>query len=389
MFALPDSSQARNGMTRREALRLASFASLGASLSGLGRPSSKASTISPDISCIVIWLQGGMSHIDSFDPKPEAPSEFRGEFKAIDTNVPGIRISEALPKLARLQDKYTIVRSLDPRNGTHGVADAYMLSGRMFRPSEPLPSFGSVVSKLKGGRSGMPPYVQLGEALDHSFGAGLAGGLGREHDPIVLNGHGAESRRCPALGDSTQLRRVIETHREDPHLREGYGRNGLGERCLLARRLIESGVRFVTVTDSGWDTHSNQFVSLRHRLLPRLDTALSTLLQDLTDRGLLETTLVLTLSDFGRSPRINDTAGRDHWAHAGSALIAGGGLVGGEVWGETDAKGEAPFDSPCYPEDLATTLYHRLRIDPVLTSTTLVEPFATNQDHGRVIGSWI
>lgn len=400
-----------DGVTRRDVLRVGSLSALGLGLPEFLRSRARAGSPGPEVSCILIWLQGGISHLDSFDPKPEAPAEIRGEFKVIDTRVPGIQVCEPLPKLAQHQDKFSILRSLNPRNGSHGVADAYMMTGHPFNQALTFPSFGSVIAKEKGDRNSMPPYVQLGVAIDQRFGGGVAGFLGDQYNPFVLPGdasspsftvrdvtlpggvdHERFQRRMKVLETvdtwqaqleasttaleaadtfyekaynlvtAPQAKKAFDIGREDPRIRDRYGRHSLGQGCLLARRLIESGVRFVTVTDGGWDTHQNNFVSLRDRLLPRLDSALSGLLQDLSDRGMLESTLVLTLSDFGRTPKVNPSAGRDHWSTAGIALLAGGGIRPGAAVGSTNALGEQPTEAPYYTEDLAATLYRSLGI---------------------------
>jgi len=435
MFALARGlSRSCDGVTRRDVIRIGSLATLGLTLPDFLRARARAAGAGPDISCILLWLQGGISHIDSFDPKPEAPSEIRGEFGVIDTNVAGIKVCDTLPKLAQHQDKYTILRSLNPRNGSHGVADAYMLSGHMFNPSITYPSFGAVVSKEKGDRHGMPPYVQLGTAIDQRFGGGVAGYLGDQYNPFVLPGDasnpnfsvrdvslpggvdrvrfqhrmkvlatvdtwqsemesGASTleaadtfyQKAYSLITAPQAKKAFDIGREDPRIRDRYGRHSLGQGCLLARRLIESGVRFVSVTDGGWDTHANNFPALRNGLLPRLDSAVSALLQDLSDRGLLETTMVVTLSDFGRTPKINPSAGRDHWASAGIALLAGGGFKPGAAIGQTNALGEQPTETPYYTEDLAATLYHRLGISlDTMYQTPDGRPVPINYD-GRLI----
>jgi len=321
-----------------------------------------------------------------------------------------VRVCDPLPTLARHQDKFSILRSLNPRNGSHGTADAYMMSGHPFNPSIIFPSYGSVIAREKGDRNQMPPYIQVGTNIDSRMGGGVAGFLGDQYNPYVLPGdpsspsykvrdvslaNGVDSdrfrRRMKALKavdtwqshvesssaldaadtfyqkahgliTAPRAKKAFDIASEDPRLRDRYGRHSLGQGCLLARRLVESGVRFVTVTDGGWDTHQNNFVSLKNRLLPRLDTALSGLLQDLSDRGLLESTLVVTLSDFGRTPKINPSAGRDHWSTAGIALLAGGGIKPGVVVGQTNALGELPTESPYLTEDLAATIYGRLGI---------------------------
>lgn len=412
MFQLVNgSNRSCDGVTRRDVLRVGSLAAFGLSLPEFLRARAMGAGTGRDVSCILLWLQGGISHIDSFDPKPEAPAEVRGEFGVIDTNVAGIRVCEPLPKLAAHQDKFSILRSLNPRNGSHGVADAYMLTGHPFNQSITYPSFGAVISKEKGDRNSMPPYVQVGTAIDQRFGGGVAGYLGDQYNPFVLPGDASspsytvrdvtlpggvdrdrfERRRkvletvdtwqaqfessaaaleatesfyekAYRLITAPQAKKAFDIGREDPRIRDRYGRHSLGQGCLLARRLVEGGVRFVTVTDGGWDTHANNFKSLKDYLLPRLDAALSALLQDLSDRGLLESTLVVTLSDFGRTPKINPSAGRDHWASAGIALLAGGGIRPAGAVGQTNPLGEQPTESPYYTEDLAATLYHCLGI---------------------------
>jgi len=423
-----------DGMSRRGFLRVGSLSALGLSLPGLLRAESRADAPRTETSCILVWLQGGLSHIDSFDPKPDAPSEIRGDFSAIATNVPGISLCDPLPKLAAHQDKYAILRSLDPKNGSHGVADAYVMSGHAFNPALTFPSYGSVVAHEKGDRDGMPPYVQVGQNIDRRFGGGVAGFLGDQYNPFVLPGDPSSAgfkvrdvtlpsgvdrdrfdRRMKALrtvdtwqsqGESAgspleaadvfyqkafglitspRAKTAFDLGREDPRIRDRYGRTSLGQGCLLARRLVESGVRFVTVTDGGWDTHQNNFVSLKKTLLPRLDSAISGLLQDLADRGRLESTVVLVLSDFGRTPKVNPSAGRDHWSTASVALLAGGGLRGGVAVGRTNALAESPIDAPYTTEDVAATLYDRLGI-PLSTThhTPDGRPIAINYD-GRLI----
>lgn len=426
-------SRSCDGVSRRSFLRVGSLTALGMTLPGFLRAQAAASGGS-DVACILLWLQGGISHIDSFDPKPEAPSEVRGEFGVIHTNVPGIQLCEPLPKLAQHQDKFAIIRSHNPRNGSHGVADAYMMSGHPFNQALTYPAYGAVIAREKGDRNQMPPYVQVGQSIDQRFGGGVAGFLGDQYNPFVLPGDpsspgftvrdvtlpgGIDRARfqrrmhvlsavdtwqsrmeaTPAALEATdtfyekaynlitapQAKRAFALGSEDPRLRDRYGRHSLGQGCLLARRLIEAGVRFVTVTDGGWDTHQNNFKSMNDRLLPRLDSALSGLLQDLSDRGLLATTLVVCLSDFGRTPKVNPSAGRDHWATAGIALIAGAGLKTGLAVGQTNGLGEQPIDSPYFTEDIAATIYTRLGIPLDTTHKTPDgRPIQVNYD-GRLI----
>jgi hypothetical protein len=439
MFSLSlGASRSCDGVTRRELLRVGSLAGLGLSLQGVLRLEARAAgtAASGGASCILLWLQGGISHIDSFDPKPQAPAEVRGEFGVISTNVPGITLCDQLPALARHQDKYSILRSLNPKNGSHGVADAYMMSGHPFNPSLTYPAYGSVVAREKGDRRSMPPYVQLGVAIDPRFGGGVAGYLGDQYNPFVLPGdasspaftvrdvvlpggvdrqrfeHRMKVLRCVdtwqrtleddsttgplaaadtfyhkaySLVTASHAKRAFDIQSEDPRLRDRYGRNALGQGCLLARRLLEAGVRFVTVTDGGWDTHQNNFSSLKTRLLPRLDAALSALLQDLSDRGMLSSTLVLVLTDFGRTPKVNSSAGRDHWSTAGIALLAGCGIRPATVVGKTDAQGEQPTEAPYFTEDVAATIYHCLGIPRELTHVAPDGRPIRLSDDGRVI----
>lgn len=362
-----------------------------------------------NVNCILMWMQGGPSHIDTLDPKPDAPAEIRGEFSTIQTRLPGIRICEHMPLLAQQFDKLSLIRGHDPQNGSHGVADHIMMTGHRFNPSLPFPCFGSVVAKERGYRDGMFPFVQLGRSIDRRFNGGVGGFLGDQYNPFEvhddpnasvfrvrdLSVEDAERQRLArrqamlaemdsyqrqteasapvqardvfyeraySLITSPAARRAFDLEQESAHVRDRYGRNTLGQSILLARRLIEAGVHFVTVTDGGWDTHTNNFRSLKDRLLPRLDQGYSALLQDLSDRGLLENTLVVWFGDFGRTPKVNPSAGRDHWATAGVACMGGGGIKVGEVVGATNALGEVVVDSPVRPQDLAATIYHALGV---------------------------
>ncbi|HYT87630.1 MAG TPA: DUF1501 domain-containing protein [Gemmataceae bacterium] len=405
------------GVSRREFLRVGGLSALGLSLPAFFRLQQQAAASTPAprrqaTNCILLWMQGGPSHIDTFDPKPNAPAEIRGEFGTIPTRQAGVRISEHLPLLARQFDKLSLIRGHDPRNGSHGVADHLMMSGRPFNPAMAFPCFGSVVARERGYRDGMFPFVQLGRNIDRRFNGGVAGFLGDQYNPFEVTDDpsaatfrvrdlslpsgeaGArlqrryemlnEMDRAPSQGESRPspaveardafyerahslitspaARRAFAIEQEPSRVRDAYGRNTLGQSCLLARRLIEGGVHFVTVTDGGWDTHTNNFRSLKDRLLPRLDRAYAALLQDLSDRGLLDSTLVVWFGDFGRTPKVNPSAGRDHWATAGVACMGGGGIKRGEVVGATNAQGEVVVDSRVTPQDLAATIYHALGI---------------------------
>lgn len=436
MFAIASESHREcDGIQRRDFLRIGALAGLGISLPGLLKAQAAGDGAQPDVSCILIWLQGGLSHIDSFDPKPDAPTEIRGEFGAIATSVPGTQLAEHLPLLAMQQDRYSILRSLNPRNGSHGTADAYMMTGHPFTPAMTFPCYGSVLARERGGRGAMPPHVQIGTAMDTRFGGGVAGFLGDQYNPFVLPGdpsnpsfsvrdvslpggvdgdrfrrrmHALETvdtwqsrvespggpleatdvfyKKAYDLITSPQAKQAFALQQEGPRLRDRYGRTSLGQGCLLARRLVESGVRFVTVTHGGWDTHQDNFKALKGRLLPTLDQALSGLFQDLYDRGMLDSTLVVCLSDFGRTPKVNPSAGRDHWATASVAVLAGGGLRGGVAVGQTNPLAEMAVDDPYYTEDVAATIYHSLGI-PLDTShmTPDGRPIRVTSTESRVI----
>jgi hypothetical protein len=403
-----------SGVSRRQFLRVGSLSALGLSLPTFFRLQSLSATETKrpakTTRCILMWMQGGPSHHETFDPKPDAPAEVRGEFNTIPTTLPGVRIAEHLPMLARQTDKYSIIRGHDPKNGSHGTADHLMMSGHKFNASLPFPCYGSVVAKERGYHDGMFPFVQLGRNIDRRFNGGIAGFLGDQFNPFEvtddpnapvfrvrdLSVADAEKarleRRYAMLQDvdryqknveqaaqpvqardtfydkahslitSPAAKRAFDLERESDRTRERYGRTPLGQSCLLARRLIEAGVHFVTVTDGGWDTHQNNFKSLKERKLPPLDRAYSALLEDLHTRGLLDSTLVVWFGDFGRTPKINPSAGRDHWASAGVACMGGGGVKCGEVVGATNPLGEVVVDSPVTPQDLAATIYHTLGV---------------------------
>jgi uncharacterized protein (DUF1501 family) len=404
-----------SGVSRRQFLRIGGLTTLGLTLPGFLRLQSVAASSGAapktNVNCILLWMQGGPSHHDTFDPKPDAPAEVRGEFQTIPTTLPGIRLVEHLPMLARQTDKYSIIRGHDPKNGSHGFADHLMLSGHRPNPAMVFPCYGSVVAKERGYRNGMFPFVQLGRYVDRTFNGGVAGFLGDQYNPFEIHDDpsapafkvrdlslagGPErqrlERRYAMLTDLDRYQKKVETSasavqardifyekahglitspatkrafdlsQETDRLREAYGRNSFGQSCLLARRLIEAGVHFVTVSDGGWDTHQNNFKSLKDRLLPRVDRGYAALLQDLHERGLLDQTLVVWFGDFGRTPKINPSAGRDHWATAGVACMGGGGVKRGEVVGATNALGEFVIDNPVTPQDLAATIYHGLGI---------------------------
>jgi hypothetical protein len=398
-------------VSRRTFLRVGGLATFGLGLDTFLRvQAAKPARDRKSISCILLWMQGGPSHHDTFDPKPDAPAEVRGEFKTIPTTLPGVHVAEHLPMLARLTDRYSIIRGHDPKNGSHGTADHLMMTGHKFNASLPFPCFGSVVAKKRGYNDGMIPFVQLGRFIDRRFNGGIAGFLGDEFNAFEVpddpsrpgftvrdlsvptarkarlerrygmlaevdrfdRGAGDVSsavkardsfyQKAHGLITSPKAKQAFDLGLESDRTRDRYGRTQFGQSCLLARRLIEAGVHFVTVTDGGWDTHQNNFRALKDRKLPILDRGYSALLEDLHGRGLLDSTLVVWFGDFGRTPKINPSAGRDHWATAGVACMGGGGVRTGQVVGATNKLGEFVIDNPVTPQDLAATIYTALGV---------------------------
>ncbi len=399
------------GISRRSLLKVGTLAGLGISLPQIFQRDALAASKKKDVNCILIWTQGGTSHHDTFDPKPRAPVNVRGEYSVIDTATPGINFTEILPNMAKHQKRFALLRGWNPQNGSHGMADQWVMSGRKFNQAIGYPTYGSVVSYYKGFKSAMPPFLQLGSSIDRRFGGGTAGVLGMEHNPFEMLADPNASkftvrditppqgismdrvdRRRKMLARVDALQRTAEEQpaafdaldehykaalnmitapetkkafaieEEKSELREAYGRNAFGQRCLLARRLVESGVRFVTVTDGGWDTHQNNFKSLKDRRIPPVDQALPQLLIDLQERGMLDSTLVCWFTDFGRTPKINSASGRDHWATSGFAIMAGAGVPGGHVLGATDADGGKVAANEYHSSDIATTVYQKLGI---------------------------
>ena len=405
------------------ALSLARSAAAGASGSG---PSPNRPR--PAKHCILVYLLGGPPHQDLWDLKPHAPAEIRGAFQPIETVVPGIAIGEHLPRLAQHADRYAIVRSLSYANNDHPFMTYYTLTGRIssiplgantvLPPSRTDdPHMGAVVSCFKHDDPTTPGYVALPEVrvrmgAEPVAGGGRSGFLGPRHEPLAINddprqplpllrlpedvgaGRLAGRERLLAILDGRSARslrtREYETTRgsalgltrassgnglfeldaEPAALRAQYGEHRFGQSLLLARRLVERGVSFVGVHFNymtrcdGWDTHKNNFACLKDELLPMLDQGLSSLLDDLAQRGMLDETLVVTMGEFGRTPRINADAGRDHWGLCGSAVFAGGGIRGGQVIGASDKIGAMPTDSPVGPPDVVATIYHALGLDP-------------------------
>jgi hypothetical protein len=445
---MPGQRQSRDdrseSLSRRQLLRIGGLGAFGLTLAGLFRAEATAgpgasgvSSASRLRSCILIFYYGGPSHLDTWDLKPHAPPEVRGEFRPISTVVPGLHIGEHLPRCARVTDKLAIVRSLHHPMRNHNSAAVESLCGRtplrgdlelLSDDPNSFPCYGSVVSQQLAPRSGVPSHVALPHVMYNVvvLPGQTAGFLGAAHQPFQLTrdpnapDFRVDELELPAglplarLEDRRSLLRLVEgqTARADRHagaaaltlyqqravkllrseavrtafdlgresirVRERYGRTTFGQSLLLARRLVEAGVRFVNVNDkvhngqlANWDSHENNFGRLKDDLLPTADQAFSALIEDLDARGLLESTLVVGLAEFGRTPRINKAAGRDHWPDCFSAVLAGGGVQGGAIVGSSDRFGAYPSSDPVSPGDLAATLYWRFGIDPTTETRDL------------------
>jgi hypothetical protein len=421
-------------LSRRQLLRAGGLGLLGLNLAGLlradpGQPPQPRSA-APLRACILLFYYGGPSHLDTWDLKPEAPDEVRGEFRPIATSVPGVRIGEHMPCCARVMDKLTVVRSLHHPMRNHNSAAVEALCGRtplkgdlelLADDPNSFPCYGATLSHLASGRGEVPAHVALPHVMHNvvQLPGQTAGFLGAAaspfqvtHDPsqpdfrvpelslpadvplarledrrgllALVNARAAAAERQMARGalpvsqerafgllHSEPVRRAFDLGQESAALRERYGRTTLGQSLLLARRLVEAGVRFVNVNDkihngqlANWDSHENNFGRLKNDLLPPADRAFAALIEDLEARGLLDSTLVIALAEFGRTPRINKNAGRDHWPDCFSVVLAGGGVRRGTVYGASDKLGAYPAADPVTPGDLAATLFWRFGLDP-------------------------
>jgi hypothetical protein len=428
--------------TRRELLRAGGIAAAGLSLADLLRLEARgeAETSKKAKSVILLWLWGGPSHLDTFDMKPKAPVDYRGPYAPVPTRVPGIQICELFPLLAARADKYSILRSLHHTSNDHGIggtigltgsdSGAISLSGQVLS-GQVKATHGSVVSRVLGFSPEMPRFVTMGGTLHQGkraiAGEG-AGPLGALFDPFRLDYDVQQGVKIPSLdlidGNSASglasreglrkqmdsltrdlesspaaerldkfyqqalslltapnSRRVFDLAEEPEKLRRAYGKFRFGQCCLMARRLVQAGVRFVQVNwsshvepvedtgDGGWDMHDRNFQQMQDRHAWVLDQSLSALLDDLEGHGLLSETVVIAMGEFGRTPKINGKAGRDHWNNCFSALVAGGGLKQGMVVGESDARGEHPASRPVTPADLFRTVLHQLGIGTTQLTT--------------------
>ena len=413
-----------DGISRRDGIRVGGLTALGLGIGDLFRMQrlSADDTNKPvrlAKSCILIWLDGGPSHLESFDPKPDAPAEVRGPLSTISTNLPGVRVGECLQNTAGIMDQLAVVRSMTSPLGEHNFGTHYLMTG--YRPTAAIeyPTFGSTLAQVREHQADLtlPPNIAVPQFSRNHTGNGF---LPTSTQPFSLGSDPGKanfkvrdldfykgldlarlSRRRnivqamdqfsrQADGDDTILtdpdleraynliaspsaKQAFDLSQEPRQIRDRYGRNGgnsIGQSCLLARRLVQRGVPFVTVNSGGWDTHQKidnlkeRYPGDRSAHLPSLDRALSALIGDLTDQGMLDDTLVVVMGEFGRTPKINSNGGRDHWPNVFSVALAGGGIRGGQVLGSSNSLGEYPADRPVTPSDLAATIYTLLGIDP-------------------------
>ncbi|MBA63437.1 MAG: hypothetical protein CMJ76_13850 [Planctomycetaceae bacterium] len=428
--------------TRRNFLTIGALTPLGVSLGGLLRQEANANTTRRPKSCILLWMLGGPSHIDMYDLKPDAPAEIRGELNPIQTAIPGVELGELMPNMASSIDKFSLIRSMYSYSASHGKGDHHLLSGRKYTNDFYPPSFGSVMAwqSESSPRANVPSYVQVGHMKSTNFGEqAKAGALGRKYDPFLVDNdpnsssfsvdaftpndsigierladrqsllrkvdqfqakverqmrfaktHDAFNQQAFDLLASNKAKEAFDIAKEPDSVRDRYGRNRVGQGLLLARRLVESGVRFVTVKGYvryGWDHHPEVFPRLKMEV-PPYDQGYAALLEDLSERGMLDDTLVITAGEFGRTPRLNTDSrgpGRDHWAQAFSLTMGGGGIKTGVVLGATDQHAAEVTERPVSVEDYAATVYHALGMNPHKTYQTLDGRPIEGLPEGKVI----
>jgi hypothetical protein len=416
-----------DGLSRRDFLHAGAIVPLGLTLPELNRAKA-AGAKDTDVNCIMLFLVGGPSQLDTWDMKPKAPAEVRGPFESIKTNVNGIQISEIFPKMAKHADKFSLVRSVyHTATAVHDTGHQMMQTGRLFSGGVEHPHIGCALGYLKGGRGELPAHVLLPKPIGRTGGnlphGHTAGYLGKPHDPFILNADPnapgfkvpdllppeyisalrAERRQklrdavdgateafeqnastkqlddnfklAYKLMSSAKARDAFALEKESDKTKDRYGRTRFGQSCLMARRLIEAGVRFVTVNmfetvfdEVTWDIHGSKpftdIVQMSKEVAPNLDSAFTALIEDLSDRGLLSNTMVVALGEFGRTPKVNPAGGRDHHPGAWTILMGGGPLKGGIVVGETDEHAYAPKSRPVTPGEVAATIYKGLGLDP-------------------------
>ena len=422
-----------DGVARRDLLRVGGLTSLGLGLGDLFRlrllaadEGAATQTRTKAKSCVLIWLDGGPSHLETFDVKPDAPKEVRGPLDSIATNIAGVAISECLPRTATMLDKLAIIRSMTSPLGEHNFGAHYLMTGYKPTPVLEYPTFGSVLAHTRTASNVLPPHIAVPQF--RVGGGRMSGGgyLPAETRPFSVGGDPAKPdfqvrnldfyrgldmtrldrrrefvnalnkfsdgvdqasptnldsdlERAYKLVTSSDAKAAFDLSDEPRKVRQRYGGKSIGQSCLLARRLVERGVSFVTVNNRGWDTHESLYTRLKEGytgakvgvgLIPSLDLALAALIEDLEERGMLDETLIVVMGEFGRTPKLNVAGGRDHWPRVFSTVLAGGGVQGGQVIGASDAVGEGPIDRPVTTSDLAATIYTLLGIDPKLELLT-------------------
>lgn len=395
-----------NTLPRREILKVGALGA-GLTLSQYLRLSAAETTV-PANSAILVFLKGGPSHQDTFDMKPEAPAEYRGDFRPIRTAAPGVEICQHLPRLAQRAQRLAIVRGLTHNLADHGLGTRYLLTGNRPIPLLKYPSYGAVASRTLMAPPDVPAHVAIDEDLEGpgflgtQYGALATGEKPRANQPFSVRGitladglsveqfnrrrqladdvdslfrnyesldeevRGLDefSRRAHQIIGAPRTRQAFDLAREPEAISRRFGPGETGQSLLLACRLIEAGVRFVTVVVDGWDTHKDNFTELKNRLLPEFDQGFAALLDTLDERGLLASTVVMATGEFGRTPKVNGGRGRDHWARASVAVLAGGKVRGGQAIGASDDKAAEPVGKGYSPDDLAATFFHHIGIDP-------------------------
>jgi uncharacterized protein (DUF1501 family) len=397
-----------DGIKRRDFLKVGALGAAGLNLAGYLRLASAGQVKQAKAkSAIFINLSGGPTHMDTFDLKPDSAAEYRGEFNPIETCAKGVQICEHLPKLAKCADKFTVLRGVSHTLAAHELGTKYMNTGNRPLPSLEFPGYGAVVAKELETSPDLPPFVAIpnsrqvagylgvryaGLQTNSSPKAGqpytvrgisLSGGLtieqlekrqklltdldttfkGFEANSDLVDGLDRFAQQAYDMISSRRAREAFDVSKESQEIAGLFGEDSFSQSCLLSARLIEAGVRFATVTNGGWDTHTDNFNKLKTRLLPELDSALSGLFNALEAKGLLETTTVFVTGEFGRTPKLNARGGRDHWPRAMFVLMGGGGMKGGQVIGASDENGMGPADEAITPDMVAASFYHSLGID--------------------------